>query len=181
MINPPLSFSFPSSCSVLNFLVQREKGRGEALRFTVNAGSRFLVDPSSVKPGDTKTLFRFGDEKLLMRRIVLALSLAASMLVLTGSPVEAGPNNYMAPWAKLSPEEKAVLQPLQQTWDKLHYKQRERLLRVLAFYPTMSALEKERFSSRLLQWSTLSRGQRDLVRMRYLEFSRLPKGTPVRS
>jgi hypothetical protein len=105
--------------------------------------------------------------------VSLLIALAVSFPLSTG--VEAGPRHAMASWQHLSSEQQAILQPLRDRWDRMPYKQRERLLGLVAHYPKMSALEKERFERRLPQWAALTRAERDLTRKRYLAFSRLPE------
>ncbi len=110
-----------------------------------------------------------------MKRLVFNLLIAAVLTVPLSTAVEAGPRHAMASWRHLTSEQQAILQPLRERWDRMHYKQRERLLGLVAQVPKMSVLERERFENRLPQWASLSRSQRVLTRKRYLAFSRLPE------
>ena len=113
--------------------------------------------------------------------ILLALVIAA-ILVLVGYPrmrsgqdTPSGVRVAVAPqpdWKALTPEQKAILAPLEEDWNNMERFRRKKWLEIAARYPRLSEAEQERLRARMQDWANLTPAQRQAARERYKELSK---------
>lgn len=113
--------------------------------------------------------------------ILLALVIAA-ILVLVGYPrmrsgqdTPSGVRVAVAPqpdWKALTPEQKAILAPLEEDWNNMERFRRKKWLEIAARYPRLSEAEQERLRDRMQDWANLTPAQRQAARERYKELSK---------
>ncbi len=77
-------------------------------------------------------------------------------------------------WTQLSLQQKKVLAPLVNDWDKLEDISRKKWLGVAERYPSMKPNEQKRMQNRMREWADLSPAQRAKIRDSYKDFNQLP-------
>ena len=77
-------------------------------------------------------------------------------------------------WASLSVEQKTILSPLGNEWDKLDNTRRKKWLSIAERYKRMTPVEQERLQDKMRDWAMLTPEQRLAARERFVEFNQLP-------
>jgi hypothetical protein len=105
-----------------------------------------------------------------------ALILAAAVLALgLAAPAHAyDPRTPQTSWSQLSPDERRVLGPIAQDWDRMPGFQQQRLISSARKYPNMQPIQKERFEERVRDWSQMSSEQRRAARETFQGLRKLP-------
>lgn len=110
--------------------------------------------------------------RLLGRLILLAaFSLPALAQVPTTAVIGTPPQPI---WNQLAAQQKNVLAPLGQDWDKMDNIQRKKWLGIADRYPGMKPEEQQRMQQRMREWAALTPEQRSKVRGTYKDFQQLP-------
>ncbi|MGE5094698.1 MAG: DUF3106 domain-containing protein [Betaproteobacteria bacterium] len=105
----------------------------------------------------------------------LATLIAALLAALAGmAHAEREGNVPQRPWSSLSPDERRILGPVGQDWDRLPGYQQQRLISSARRYPSLQPIQKERFNERIRDWATMTPEQRRAARETYKGLSRLP-------
>lgn len=79
------------------------------------------------------------------------------------------------PWARLTPQERTALAPLEKSWDKMPPPQREKLIAVAHGYPDLAPKQQKMLHARLRSWSRLSTEERQIARENFKKIDALPK------
>ncbi len=103
--------------------------------------------------------------------LLVALSLPATAQVPTTAVIGTPPQPA---WSQLSPQQKGVLSPLSQDWDKMENIRRKKWLGIADRYPSMKPEEQLRMQERMREWAALTPEQRAKVRGTYKDFQQLP-------
>ena len=112
-----------------------------------------------------------------MGRFHIAIfGLTAALLVTPVSAFEF-PTLRQPSWHELSPQQKEVLSPLKEDWDRMEDARRKKWVSIAAHYPHMSPEEQARIQSQMQGWAKLSPQQRQLVREKYKALKKAPAGT----
>ncbi len=77
-------------------------------------------------------------------------------------------------WANLSVEQKTILSPLGNEWDRLDNTRRKKWLAIAERYKRMTPAEQTRLQDKMRDWAMLSPEQRLAARERFKEFNQLP-------
>ena len=77
-------------------------------------------------------------------------------------------------WAKLTPDQKSILAPLQQEWDKLDPERRKHWIGLTARYPSLPPDRQQRIQQRMHEWVSLTPEQRAQAIERYKRMKQLP-------
>ncbi len=77
-------------------------------------------------------------------------------------------------WAKLTPDQKTILAPLQQEWDKLDPERRKHWIGLTARYPSLPPDRQQRIQQRMHEWVSLTPEQRAQAIERYKRMKQLP-------
>ena len=94
---------------------------------------------------------------LILAGFALALGLAA--------PAHAyDPKTPQTPWSQLSSEERRVLGPVAQDWERMPGFQQKRLISSARRYPSLQPIQKERFEERIRDWAAMTPEQRRAAR-----------------
>lgn len=80
-------------------------------------------------------------------------------------------------WSELGTEQRTVLAPLAQDWDRIEPARRQKWLGLAARYPDMTPEEQARMQNRLHIWARLTPEARDEARARYRRLQRMPETT----
>lgn len=78
------------------------------------------------------------------------------------------------PWARLSPEQRTFLAPLQNDWMSIDGTRQQRWLQLASRAPTLPADERLRIQQRMATWSQLTPERRNQARMQFIEAQKLP-------
>lgn len=76
-------------------------------------------------------------------------------------------------WARLSPQQREALAPLQPHWAGIEPQQRQKWLELAARFPSMSPQERERLQQRMVGWAYLPPAERGRARLQFLESRQL--------
>jgi hypothetical protein len=105
----------------------------------------------------------------------LAAIAAAVLLFAFYIPAQAAVPQLRQPaWAELTAEQKQILAPLAQDWDKLEGYRRKKWLGIAQRYPSMSPDEQARLQRRMKDWAALTPEQRRKVREQYKVLQKAP-------
>jgi hypothetical protein len=107
-------------------------------------------------------------------RQVSALIAAGILLAWGCAAGAADPKTPQTPWAKLSPEERRILEPVAPDWERLPGHQQQRLITSARRYPSLQPIQKERFDERVRDWATMTPEQRNAARETYQGLRKLP-------
>jgi Protein of unknown function (DUF3106) len=113
--------------------------------------------------------------KALQLRAVATVVLAFFLLV--GVPTATRHAYAETPgdaWAKLTPDQKSILAPLQQEWDKLDPERRKHWIGLTARYPSLPPDRQQRIQQRMHEWVSLTPEQRAQAIERYKRMKQLP-------
>lgn len=103
--------------------------------------------------------------------ILAALALAFGL----ASPARAyDPKTPQTSWSQLSPEERRVLGPIAQDWDRMPGFQQQRLIASARRYPSMQPIQKERYDDRIRDWAAMTPEQRRAARETFQGLRKLP-------
>lgn len=102
---------------------------------------------------------------------VRAVSLGFALL-LVASLLQAADSR---PWARLTPQERTALAPLEKSWDNMPAPQQEKLIAVAHGYPDLAPQQQRMLHARLRSWSRLSTEERQIARENYKKINALPK------
>ena len=110
------------------------------------------------------------------RLILAALALAAgcAFAQAPGPRDPAKLKTPQTPWSQLSPDDRRILGPVADEWDRLPGYQQERLKGAARRYPQMQPIQQERFNERIRDWATMSPEQRREARETFQGLRRLP-------
>jgi hypothetical protein len=89
-------------------------------------------------------------------------------------PRPAPPPRAQTPWTALAPDERRVLGPIADHWDRMPGEQQQRFITSARRYPSLQPIQKERFDSRLRTWAEMTPEQRRAARETYQGLRRLP-------
>jgi phage-related tail protein len=112
-------------------------------------------------------------KRRLVRGLILCLLLTSvvaaepSTTAIIGTPPQPG-------WNQLNPQQKDILAPLANDWEKMDNIRRKKWLGIAEHYPAMKQDEQQRMQDRMREWADLTPGQRAKVRSAYKDFSQLP-------
>ncbi|HEX7955242.1 MAG TPA: DUF3106 domain-containing protein, partial [Burkholderiales bacterium] len=81
-------------------------------------------------------------------------------------------------WSQLTAEQKSILAPLEQEWDKLDPDRRKRWVNLANRYPSLPAERQQRIQQRMQEWVSLTPEQRVQALERYKRLKQLPPGKP---
>lgn len=113
--------------------------------------------------------------KALELRTVAAVVLAFSLFVgIFATPRFAHAESPGAAWSKLTAEQKSILAPLQQEWDKLDPDRRKHWISLAARYPTLPPERQQLIQQRMHEWVSLTPEQRAQAIERYKRMKQLP-------
>jgi hypothetical protein len=106
---------------------------------------------------------------------LIAAALLAGFAAAAGAP----PNpdrlkTPQTPFYMLSPDERRVLAPVQESWTHLPGYQQQRLINSARRYPSMQPIQKERFDARIKNWAEMTPEQRRAARETFEGLRRLP-------
>jgi hypothetical protein len=112
-------------------------------------------------------------KRRLVGGVILSLTLIAA--VNAQAPTTAVIGTLPQPaWAQLSPQQKTILAPLINNWDKMDNIGRKKWLGIAERYPSLKTDEQHRLQDRMREWSSLTPEQRAKVRGTYKDFNQLP-------
>jgi hypothetical protein len=112
----------------------------------------------------------------IVAALVVGLGIAAGAAfagISTGSPSAQVGTSTLVPalnqpnWDQLTPEQRAVLNPLASDWPAMESYRRKKWIGIAQRYSTMSADEKSRVDQRMKQWASLTPEQRRQARANY--------------
>jgi hypothetical protein len=105
-----------------------------------------------------------------------ALILAGLLIAFgLGTPAHAyDPSIPQTPWTQLSPDERRVLGPIANEWERLPGFQQRRLIASARRYPSMLPIQKERFDDRIREWASMTPEQRRAARETFQGLRKLP-------
>jgi hypothetical protein len=109
-------------------------------------------------------------------RAVLAATLAATALYFAPvSTVDAALPSLDEPtWAQLSQNQRQILAPLANDWDKLEPYRRKKWIGIAQRYPQMHADEQQRVQRNMKYWANLTPEERKAVREKYKKMQKAP-------
>ncbi|MDE2397187.1 MAG: DUF3106 domain-containing protein [Burkholderiales bacterium] len=97
--------------------------------------------------------------------LVLVLATAGRPVFAAGTAhPEQGPA-----WATLSPQQQAVLGPLQPEWSALPSSRKQKWIEMARRFPSLPAPERERIQQRMAAWAGMSAAERTRARLQFLE------------
>ena len=99
----------------------------------------------------------------------------AALFVLAFLPLQAMAQNAIA-WDDLSPDEQAILAPMQNQWDTLQPRRQERLLRGADRWNSMTPEQRQQAQDRFQAWNSRTPEDRAEIRNRFEQFRGLPPG-----
>lgn len=108
----------------------------------------------------------------LLAGVLALVALAGFVPAATAQPKDA--KTPQTSWHRLSPEDRAVLQPLQKDWDRLPGYQQQRLRSAARQYPSMQPIQQERFQERIRDWAGMTPAQRKAARETFQGLKKLP-------
>jgi hypothetical protein len=112
-------------------------------------------------------------------RLLLAAAVslaAASALAQPQPPPVKRPADAAGPtWSTLSPEQRAILAPLQNDWSSIDAPRKAKWLDLAARYPKLSADDQQRLQTRMSEWARLSPQERAQARLNFQQAKQLPK------
>lgn len=123
-----------------------------------------------------------GFQQYVRRPAVILLGLALVAVVAavgyprirSGQDTPSGVRVAVAPqpdWKNLTPDQKAILAPLQEDWNNMERFRRKKWLEIAARFPKLSDAEQERIRDRMQDWANLTPAQRQAARERFKEIS----------
>jgi hypothetical protein len=77
-------------------------------------------------------------------------------------------------WAKLVPEQRAILTPLAKEWDAMDAFQRKKWLGIAQRYPSMSPAEQASMQRNMRDWARLAPEERKAAREKYKKLKKIP-------
>lgn len=107
---------------------------------------------------------------------IAILGLTAALLVTPVSAFEF-PTLRQPTWQELSPQQKQVLAPLSEDWDRMEDARRKKWVSIAARYPHLTPEEQARIQSQMQEWAKLTPQQRQRVRDKYKALKKAPAGT----
>ena len=110
----------------------------------------------------------------MARQAALILAVFALALGLAGTARAYDPKAPQTPWAQLSPEERRVLGPVAQDWERMPGFQQQRLIASARRYPSLQPIQKERFEDRIRDWAAMTPEQRRAARETFQGLRKLP-------
>lgn len=105
--------------------------------------------------------------------MVKALVGVAVWLLLAAPAFAAGPGKKNPSWDQLTPQQQQALAPIQDEWQGLDAKRKQKWISAARRYRKMSPSEQARFQERLREWVKLTPEQRTAARSRFREFDQL--------
>ena len=106
-------------------------------------------------------------------RLIAVLALAAAAFGAAAQPPDRL-KTPQTPWSQLSQEERRILRPVEDNWERLPGYQQERLKGAARKYPSMQPIQKERFESRIRDWAAMTPEQRKAAREAFQGLRQLP-------
>ena len=116
----------------------------------------------------------FGVLLLLTICFAQAQTVATPPLAADSSPTApiAAPSGIK--WNDLSPQKKASLAPLQNSWPLLSEAHQRKWLLLARNFPNMTPAEQEKLHSRMVDWAALKPRERELARLNFAETKKVP-------
>jgi len=99
--------------------------------------------------------------------VVLLFCLATGVAAAAGLPQFEQPG-----WTALTPEQKAILAPLQQEWAEMDAFRRKKWLGIAQRYPTLSPTEQASQQRNMREWARLAPEERKTARQKYQSLRR---------
>ena len=97
-----------------------------------------------------------------------ALAQAPSAADRASSPVARSVAGGTA-WAKLTPQQRQILGPLERDWPSLDASRKSKWLEVATRFPTMPAADQQRVQQRMAEWARMSPTERGRARLSFQE------------
>jgi hypothetical protein len=115
----------------------------------------------------------------MARQVARLIAAAALVLASLASPAQGARDAEklkvpQTPWSTLSPEERRVLGPVEQEWDRMPGYQQQRLQSSARRYPNMQPIQKERYEERIREWAAMTPQQRREARETFQGLRKLP-------
>lgn len=93
--------------------------------------------------------------------------IAATALVMTGALAQPARQPSDASWGQLSPQQRAVLNPLAGSWDQLTLESRNKWIQVAHRFPSMTSDQRQRVMEKMADWAKMSPDQRRVARLNF--------------
>lgn len=107
----------------------------------------------------------------MQRRTLLTASALLGALLVSAAAWSA---ERSAQWAKLTPQQQEVLQPLQRDWAGIEPARQQKWLEVAARFPSMPADERLRVQQRMAEWARLTPTERARARLQFQQAREVP-------
>jgi len=104
---------------------------------------------------------------ILCFALTTAIAAETPTTVIIGTPPQPG-------WSQLNPQQKNILAPLAEDWDRMENIRRKKWLGIADRYRSMTQDEQQRTQDRMREWANLTPEQRTKVRSSYKDFKQLP-------
>lgn len=114
-----------------------------------------------------------------MAKKQLIAGIALSALFLAGAKAEPPTTAVIGTppqptWSQLTIDQRVVLSPLGNEWDRMEHLRRKKWLLIAERFPRMKPEEQRRVQDRMREWVLMTPEQRAKVRDSYKEFAQLP-------
>ncbi|MBL8472429.1 MAG: DUF3106 domain-containing protein [Rhodocyclaceae bacterium] len=106
--------------------------------------------------------------------LVAALTLALALALPAGAQAEGIPHFREPAWAQLTPQQRQVLAPLGDDWNRLEDLRKRKWLGIADRFLAMTQDEQDRVQSRMREWAKLTPEERRKARERYRNWQKKP-------
>jgi len=104
----------------------------------------------------------------------ISTGLAALVLVAIALPAQATLPQFEQPgWVALTPDQKAILAPLEKEWGEMDAFRRKKWLGIVSRFPDMSAEEQASIQRNIHAWARLAPEERKIAREKYKSLKRI--------
>ncbi|NWG31504.1 MAG: DUF3106 domain-containing protein [Rhodocyclaceae bacterium] len=110
-------------------------------------------------------------KRLVFWRLIRLLSLAT---LLAGSSAHAALPRFEQPeWSALTPEQRAILAPLEKEWGEMDAFRRKKWIGIAQRYPSMTPAEQASLQRNMREWARLAPEERQIAREKYKSLLRI--------